>query len=178
MSSNKLQIHAEPIHAPGKSTRIAAVLAVSALALGLAGCGREEGPTAGQRLDSAIDKTEQAAADARVKAEAAMAKAESQMEKGAERAQAAAQDLEATARQAAATAGEKVDDATITAQVSARLAKDPDLSAVKINVDTRSGTVTLSGPAPNLAAKDRAQEIAKSVKGVTSVTNLLVISAG
>ncbi len=69
---------------------------------------------------------------------------------------------------------DKVDDATITAQVSAGLAKDPDLSAVKINVDTRNGAVTLNGPAPNLAAKDRAQTIAKSIKGVTSVTNLLV----
>lgn len=178
MSNNSLQIQAESSHSPKKSTRIAAVLAVSALALGLAACGREEGQTAGQRLDSAIDKTEQAAAEARVKAEAAMAKAETQMEKGADRAQAAAQDMSASARQAAATAGDKVDDASITAQVSAGLAKDPDLSAVKINVDTQGGAVTLNGPAPNLAAKDRAQEIAKSVKGVTSVTNLLVISAG
>ena len=80
--------------------------------------------------------------------------------------------------QAANTVMDKVDDATITAQVSAGLAKDPDLSAVKINVDTQNGAVTLNGPAPNLAAKDRAQTIAKSIKGVTSVTNLLVISGG
>ena len=151
--------------------RIASILAVSALALGLAACGKTEEPTVGQRLDSAVEKTEQAAADARVKAESAMQSAETKMEQGAANA-------EAKAKDAANTAKGAIDDATITAQVSAGLAKDPDLSAVKINVDTQNGAVTLNGPAPNLAAKDRAQTIAKSIKGVTSVTNLLVISGG
>ena len=151
--------------------RIASILAVSALALGLAACGKTEEPTVGQRLDSAVEKTEQAAADARVKAESAMQSAETKMEQGAANA-------EAKAKDAANTAKGAIDDATITAQVSAGLAKDPDLSAVKINVDTRNGAVTLNGPAPNLAAKDRAQTIARSIKGVTSVTNLLVISGG
>ncbi len=158
--------------------RVASVLAVSALALGLVACGKNEEPTVGQRLDSAVEKTEQAAADARAKTEAAMQKAETQMDKSANRAEGAATDLGDSAKQAANNAMDKVDDAAITAQVSAGLAKDPDLSAVKINVDTQNGAVTLNGPAPNLAAKDRAQTIAKSIKGVTSVTNLLVISAG
>ena len=162
----------------GKGGRITAILAVSALALGLTACGRNEEPTVGQRLDSAVEKTEQAAADARAKTEAAMEKADVRIEQSAERAEAAAKDLGDSAKQAAKTAMEKVDDASITAQVSAGLAKDPDLSAVKINVDTKNGAVTLNGPAPNLAAKDRAQTIAKSIKGVTSVTNLLVISGG
>ena len=47
--------------------RIASILAVSALALGLAACGKTEERTVGQRLDSAVEKTEQAAADAGVK---------------------------------------------------------------------------------------------------------------
>ena len=161
-----------------KVARIASILAVSALALGLTACGRNEEPTVGQRLDSAVEKTEQAAADARAKTEAAMKKADARMDQSAERAEAVAKDLGESAKQAANAAMDKVDDATITAQVSAGLAKDPDLSAVKINVDTKNGAVTLNGPAPNLAAKDRAQTIAKSIKGVTSVTNLLVISAG
>ena len=37
--------------------RIASILAVSALALGLAACGKTEEPTVGQRLDSAVKKT-------------------------------------------------------------------------------------------------------------------------
>ncbi|WP_462386773.1 BON domain-containing protein [Acidovorax sp. Q11] len=150
--------------------RVASLLVVSALALGLAACGKTEEPTVGQRLDSAVEKTEQAAADARAKAEAAMQSAETKMEKGAASA-------EATAKQAADTAKGAIDDATITAQVSAGLAKDPDLSAVKINVDTVNGKVTLNGPAPSTVARDRAETIAKAVSGVTSVNNQLVVSA-
>ena len=150
--------------------RIASILAVSALALGLAACGKTEEPTVGQRLESAVEKTEQAAADARVKAESAMQNAETKMEQGAANA-------EATAKDAANTAKGAIDDATITAQVNAGLAKDPDLSALKINVDTVNGKVTLNGPAPSTVARDRAETIAKSVTGVTSVNNQLVVTA-
>lgn len=150
--------------------RIASILAVSALALGLAACGKTEEPTVGQRLDSAVEKTEQAAADARVKAETAMQSAQTKMEQGAANA-------EATAKDAANTAKGAIDDATITAQVNAGLAKDPDLSALKINVDTVNGKVTLNGPAPSTVARDRAETIAKSVTGVTSVNNQLVVTA-
>ena len=150
--------------------RIASILAVSALALGLAACGKTEERTVGQRLDSAVEKTEQAAADARVKAESAMQSAETKIEHGAANA-------EATAKDAANTARGAIDDATITAQVNAGLAKDPDLSALKINVDTVNGKVTLNGPAPSTVARDRAETIAKSVTGVTSVNNQLVVTA-
>lgn len=156
--------HYHPAH------RVASLLAVSALALGLAACSKTEEPTVGQRLDSAVEKTEQAAADARAKAEAAMQSAETKMEKGAASA-------DATAKQAADTAKGAIDDATITAQVNAGLAKDPDLSAVKINVDTVNGKVTLNGPAPSTMARDRAETIAKAISGVTAVNNQLVVSA-
>ena len=56
---NNLKISQRPAH------RIATILAVSALALGLSACGKKEEPTVGQRLDSAVEKTEQAAAEAR-----------------------------------------------------------------------------------------------------------------
>ena len=150
--------------------RIASILAVSALALGLAACGKTEEPTVGQRLDSAVEKTEQAAADARVKTESAMQSAETKMEQGAAHAEATAKDATNTARGA-------IDNATITAQVDAGLAKDPDLSALKINVETVNGKVTLNGPAPSTVARDRAEAIAKSVTGVTSVNYQLVFTA-
>ena len=119
--------------------RIASILAVSALALGLSACGKNEEPTVGQRLDSTVEKTEQAAADARAKTESAMNNAENKMEQSAANA-------EATARDATSTAKASIDDATITAKVNATLAKDPDLSALKINVDTVGGKVTLKWP--------------------------------
>lgn len=151
--------------------RIVSILSISALALGLAACSKTEEPTVGQRLDSAIEKTEQSAADARVKAEGALQKAEIKMEQGTASA-------EATAKQATNKAKGVIDDATITAHVSAGLAKDPDLSAVKINVDTVNGKVTLNGPAPSAVARDRAEAIAKGVSGVTSVNNQLFVTAG
>ena len=139
--------------------RIASVLAVSALALGLAACSKTEEPTVGQRMDSAVEKTEQAAADARVKADNAM------------------QNADNTAKDAANSAMTAVDDATITARVNASLAQDPDLSALKINVDTVNGKVTLNGPAPSTVARDRAESLAKAVDGVTAVNNQLVLTA-
>ena len=153
------------------SPRIINILAVSALALGLAACGKNETPTVGQRLDSAVEKTEQAAADARVKAESAIQKAETKMEQGAANAQVAA-------KEAGNTAMGAIDDATITAQINAGLAKDADLSALKINVDTVGGKVTLNGPAPTAVARERAEMIAKAVSGVMSVNNKLVVAGG
>lgn len=150
--------------------RIAAILAFSALALGLSACGKKEEPTVGQRLDSAVEKTEQAAAEARAKAESAMQNAQTKVEQGAANA-------EAVAKEAASKGVVFLSDAEITAQISATLAKDPDLSAVKIDVDTNNGRVTLKGPAPTTVARERAEGIAKAVTGVTSVNNQLVVSA-
>lgn len=161
---NTQMISQSPAH------RIASILAVSVLALGLSACGKNEEPTVGQRLDSAVEKTEQAAADARARTESVMQNAETKIEQGAANAQASAEN-------AAAKAKDAIDDATITAQVNAGLAKDPDLSALKINVDTVNGTVTLNGPAPSTVARDRAETIAKAVAGVTSVNNQLVVTA-
>ena len=63
----------------------------------------------------------------------------------------------------------------ITASVAAGLIKDPDLSALKIDIDTKKGVVSLYGPAPSEAARMRATDIAKAVKGVSSVDNKLTV---
>lgn len=72
----------------------------------------------------------------------------------------------------------RLDDAVITASVKAGLVKDPDLSALKIDVDTRDGVVTLNGLAGNEPAKQRAAKMAQSVKGVREVKNYLTIKQG
>ena len=138
--------------------RMSVLLLVCGGALALAACDNKTGqPTAGQQLDSAIARTEQAGADAKAKTEQL------------------ASEARAKAESAAASASASADDAAITASVSTDLAKDPDLSAIKIDVDTKGGVVSLNGPAPNAAAKTRAEEIAKSVKGVTAVNNHLEV---
>ena len=66
-------------------------------------------------------------------------------------------------------------DAQIAAKVKMDLAADPDLSALKIDVDSKQGAVTLRGTAPDPAAKERAAEIARHVKDVKSVDNQLTL---
>ena len=74
------------------------------------------------------------------------------------------------------TAGEVVDDAAITAQVKAKLAADPELSALKINVDSNQGAVRLKGEVKTLALRRKADQLVQSVKGVKSVDNQLIIT--
>lgn len=67
-------------------------------------------------------------------------------------------------------------DAGITAAVKTALAADPSLSAVKIEVDTHEGVVTLAGPAPDEKARERAAVLAAAPDGVRSVDNRLVVT--
>lgn len=137
-----------------------AVVCSVAVLLAMAACGKtDDGKTVGQSIDSGIAKIGQASKDA--------GKAMND----------ATKDAQASGSQASTTMGEKIDDAIITTSVNASFAKDADLSAIKINVDTKDGVVTLNGPAPTAAAKDKATVLAKQVKGVASVNNQLVIKA-
>lgn len=143
------------------------LIALSSLAalLALGGCDRSDERTAGQQVDSAVAKTDAAAEKAQDEARIAAAKTES-----------AAKDAVDATKTAGASAGAMFDDAGITAKVNAALASDKDLSAIKINVDTKDGVVTLTGPAPTSAAKDRAADIARNVKDVKSVNNQLAVA--
>jgi hyperosmotically inducible periplasmic protein len=76
---------------------------------------------------------------------------------------------------AAAKMGNKVDDAVITTSVKTELAKDPSLSALRINVDTSNGRVALKGKAPSNEAREHATTLAQNVKGVVSVDNQLTV---
>jgi hyperosmotically inducible periplasmic protein len=126
--------------------RPAALFVAAAAALTLAAC--DDNRTVGQQVDSGVAsaerKTEQVASNAR----------------------------EATAN-AAATVSEKAGDAAITTAINAEYAKDDRLSAIKIDVDTNDGRVTLTGSAPDAASKDRATMLANNVKGVKAVDNKL-----
>jgi len=151
------------------------VLAVSALALGLAACGPNDGQTAGQKLDNAVDRTEQAADNAKVEADRAAAAAGQKMDNAMEVTKDAAANAADATKDAANSAAGAIGEAGVTAKVNAALVADSELSALKINVDTNGGAVTLNGEAPNQAAKDRAEQLAKGVEGVTSVNNMLMV---
>jgi hyperosmotically inducible protein len=70
------------------------------------------------------------------------------------------------------SAKEFVKDSMITTQIKADYAKDKQVSAMRIKVDTdHNGVVHLSGNAKSQAEIDRAVAIAQGVKGVVSVKN-------
>lgn len=175
--------------------RWTALAAAAALAASLAACQKkDEHATVGQQVDSAIAKAEDAARDAQAKAESLAADAR----QAGQDMKAAAQEAVADAKAAAAQAGEEIrqgaenvkaevneaanqvsqaaDDTAITASVKADFVKDPDLSALQIDVDTKDGVVTLHGSAPSITAKERAETIARAVSGVKSVDNKLTVT--
>ena len=71
--------------------------------------------------------------------------------------------------------GEYVDDTVITTKVKSLLAADDFLKSFQIGVETYKGTVQLSGFVNSQKAVDKAVEIARSVKGVNSVKNNLIV---
>ena len=73
------------------------------------------------------------------------------------------------------TMGEKIDDASITAQVKMALLFHRSTSAFKTGVNTSNGVVTLSGKATSGAGKDMAAKVANDVNGVTKVINNMTI---
>lgn len=73
--------------------------------------------------------------------------------------------------------GEYVDDSNITAKVKAEFVKDPVVSALAVSVETFKGVVQLSGFVNTQEAKDRAEKIARGIRGVTSVANSLIVKA-
>jgi hyperosmotically inducible protein len=142
--------------------RLLPALALAGLAL--AGCDRQPNddtvttaPDKTQRVDPSVAAADKRADELRADASRAIDKAA------------------AGASNMAARAGEAVSDATITATVNAALAADEKLSAMKIDVDTRDGVVTLSGPAPDEQSRSRATQIAANAKGVVRVENQLAV---
>jgi len=71
--------------------------------------------------------------------------------------------------------GEFVDDSVITTKVKAQIFDDPTLKVMQINVETFKGEVQLSGFVNSSLASVRAVEVARSVQGVRSVKNSLVV---
>lgn len=67
--------------------------------------------------------------------------------------------------------GEYIDDSVITTKVKTAIFNEPGLKSAEINVETYKGVVQLSGFVNSQADINKAGEVARSVKGVTSVKN-------
>ena len=71
--------------------------------------------------------------------------------------------------------GEYVDDSVITTKIKALLAEDDFLKSFQISVETFKGIVQLSGFVNSQQAVSKAGQIARSVQGVKSVKNDLIV---
>jgi len=71
--------------------------------------------------------------------------------------------------------GEKIDDASITAQVKMSLLSHRSTSALKTKVETTDGVVTLTGITKNAAEKALVTKLATDINGVSSVINNMTI---
>lgn len=67
--------------------------------------------------------------------------------------------------------GEYIDDTVITTRVKAAIFNEPTLKSAEINVETFKGTVQLTGFVSSRADINKAAELARGIKGVTSVRN-------
>ena len=67
--------------------------------------------------------------------------------------------------------GQYIDDTVITTKVKAAIFNEPTIKVSEINVETYKGAVQLSGFVADPGDAAKAVEIARGVKGVTSVKN-------
>lgn len=165
----------------GLKTRIFAVASLG-IAMVLSGCNKpDDTQTPGQKLDSAIGKTEQAATEAKRQGEQlggdVKAKTEAGFAKAGEALKNATENAESSAKVVANKAINKIDDMAITTAISAELLKDAEIKLFKINVDTKDGAVVLKGSVPTDTVRERTAAIAKTFNGVQSVDNRLVVKA-
>lgn len=136
------------------SLSVTPVLVSLVAAAALVACNRTDEPrTAGQAVDRTVAKVENKSKEI-------------------------GSDIRAGTEKAIDATDNKVRDAAITAEVKSQLAKDPDLSALRIDVDTAGGRVALKGVAPTKEARDRAEQLAKAVTGVSAVNNELSVKLG
>lgn len=71
--------------------------------------------------------------------------------------------------------GSYVDDVGVTTLVKARFFEDKDVAGTAISVETLNGTVMLSGFAKSALERNKAETIARGVRGVTSVKNEIAV---
>jgi len=82
-------------------------------------------------------------------------------------------DVRTEVKQATNAAANVVDNAALTTKVKTALLADELVKGTQINVDSNNGVVTLNGAVDSPAHKEKAEQVAKGVSGVTRVQNNL-----
>lgn len=71
--------------------------------------------------------------------------------------------------------GEYIDDTAVTTAVKAKFVENKQVDAAAISVETLNGTVQLSGFAKSEAERSAAESTARTVNGVKSVRNAIIV---
>jgi hyperosmotically inducible protein len=167
--------HIQGVRLMNKPMLMVPTLGALLASVALVGCNRQDD---GGRADSTPgQKSDAVVAQAERQGERAQSRTSQATNEAKQESREAAQDAKQAGKQASEQAGGAVSDAVITASVNAGLAKDKNLSSLKIDVDTSGGRVAMHGTAPDAASRERATEIAQSVKGVVSVDNQLTVAS-
>ena len=83
--------------------------------------------------------------------------------------------VSATAKKALRSVGEKIDDASVTAQVNMTLLNHRSTSVVNTTVRTKRGVVTVGGEAKNAAEKVLVGKLVANINGVKKVKNRMTV---
>src|SRR5688572_15273853 len=112
----------------------------------------------------------------RIEGDEAAARVEEAGDRAGEALDAAGERVGEAAAELERRAGPVTEDATITAKVKAKLAADPEVAAVHIDVDTLDHVVTLSGQVASSAVRDEADKLTRGTEGVRAVVNNLIVA--
>ena len=102
--------------------------------------------------------------------------ADSKTEDAMESAQQAAEDMGEAAKAQMEKAGDYLSDAEITAKVKTALFDNGGIDSANVSVETRDGTVYLSGTLASENAVETAGQLAEGVEGVNDVENDIVVA--
>ena len=140
------------------ATKVGLITASLALIFGAVACDKNDNAEqAGKKIDQAAARSGEAIEKAGDKASTKLETAK-----------------EAVGDKAEAT-GVYMSDASITTQIKAGFLADSTLKSLEIHVTTTNGVVALSGVVETQKSIDRGIEIARGVKGVSSVESMLVV---
>ena len=173
------------VHSPAQSARaqqLAKIAGVTKVENKLDVDTKAEGTMekAGAKADKTMDKAGEKSKDAAEKTKDATVKGAEKTKdvavKVGEKTKDAAVKVGEKTKDVAGTTGEAITDAWITSKLKADFVNEDTLKGSDINVDTNNHVVTLKGTVALAAGKARAEEIAKTTKGVNRVINTLVIA--
>ena len=128
------------------------------------------------------EDTKSAARTAGRKTKEATRKAADKTEGALERAAEATRDAVVTGarktKEAVSDAPEKVDETWITSKIAAQINADDALEDVDVDVKVDRNVVTITGPVPSTALRDRVLRIARETNGVSRVVDRMTIPGG